>query len=173
MHLQRLHLDACFSTLQVLMFCMFINAFLMGKSLLAFVKWSNKDLVGTAMQTPKPLLKIFVRDPYIFPLNEYGSANSTSGPVSHLHFPICKLIVFTNGLWTADMITPPVLLLSAELFLAVDIRARCFKELSGSNLINKFQSSIHNLVNSRKLLPYSMSMATETLIVITVNKSHA
>jgi hypothetical protein len=98
MHLQRLHLDACFSTLQVLMFCMFINAFLMGKSLLAFVKWSNEDLVGTATQTPKPLLKIFVRDPCIFPLNEYGSANSTSGPVSHLHFPICKLIalIFLN-----------------------------------------------------------------------------
>jgi hypothetical protein len=27
-HLQRLHLDACFSTFQVLVFCMFINAFL-------------------------------------------------------------------------------------------------------------------------------------------------
>jgi hypothetical protein len=71
------------------------------------------------------------------------------------------------------MITSLVLLLSAELFLAVDIMVRCFKELSGSNIINKFQSSIHNLVKSRKLSPNSMSMPTETLIVVAINKSHA
>lgn len=49
-HLQRLHLDACFSTFQVLVYVH--KCILMRKSFLAFVKWSNEDLVGTAMQTP-------------------------------------------------------------------------------------------------------------------------